>query len=76
MRFLKAAGKLQEPDFNVSVRTGPPAVAIVDYQLPIDFLLPQPPKPDRCAILEALSHGAVPGALLAPSKLSPSIRSQ
>ena len=70
--------KLQEPDFTASVRTGPPAVAIVDEdQLPIDYLVPQPPKPDRRAILEALSHGAyVPGALLAPPKLSLSIRSQ
>jgi hypothetical protein len=69
--------KLQEPDFTASVRTGPPAVAILaEDELPIDYLLPQPPKPDRRAILEALSGGVfVPGAVLSEPKISLSVRS-
>lgn len=70
--------KLTEPDFTASVRTGPPSVDIIDEdQLPLDFLMPQPPKPDKRAILGALSKGAtVPGALLAKPKFSLSVRSQ
>ncbi len=70
--------KLTEPDFTASIRIGPPSVAILDEdELPIDFLLPQPPKPDRRAILEAMTRGAlVPGAVLAQPKVSLSVRSQ
>jgi len=55
-----------------------PSFKLVDPDgLPIDFLIPQPPKPDRRAILEALSRGAlVPGAVLAEPKMSLSVRSQ
>jgi len=70
--------KLQEPDFTASVRLGPPSVNIVaEDELPIDYLLPQPPKPDKRAILEALSGGTfVPGAVLSEPKISLSVRSQ
>lgn len=70
--------KLTEADFTASLRLSPPCVEIVsEDDLPIDFLLPQPPKPDKRLILEALSAGqTVPGALLAQPKLSLSIRSQ
>jgi hypothetical protein len=70
--------KLTEPDFTASVRIGPPSVDILNEdELPLDFLLPQPPKPDKRAILDALTKGAVvPGALLAKPKLSLSVRSQ
>ena len=70
--------KLTEPDFTASVRTGPPSVAITsEPDLPIEYLIPQPAKPDKRAILEALSAGAfVPGAMLAQPKTSLSIRSQ
>jgi hypothetical protein len=70
--------KLQEPDFTASVRLGPPSVTIVsEDELPIDYLLPQPPKPDRRAILEALTGGSfVPGAVLSEPKISLSVRSQ
>ena len=70
--------KLTEPDFTASVRIGPPSVDIINEdELPLDFLLPQPPKPDKRAILNALSKGTVvPGALLAQPKLSLSVRSQ
>jgi len=70
--------KLTEPDFTASTRVGPPSVVIDnEHELPIDYLLPQPPKPDKRAILEALTRGAmVPGAALAQPKLSLSVRSQ
>jgi hypothetical protein len=70
--------RLQEADFTASLRRGPPGVDVVDPDgLPIDFLIPQPPKPDKRAILEALSRGAlVPGAILAEPKMSLSVRSQ
>ncbi len=70
--------RLQEADFTASLRRGPPGVDVVDPDgLPIDFLIPQPPKPDKRAILEALTRGAlVPGAVLADPKMSLSIRSQ
>lgn len=70
--------KLVEPEFTASLRRGPPAVSIVAEQaIPFDYLVPQPPKPDRRAILEALTAGiAVPGAELATPKLSLTIRSQ
>ena len=70
--------KLSEPDFTASTRVGPPSVVIDNEdELPIDYLLPQPPKPDKRAILEALARGAmVPGATLAQPKISLSVRSQ
>ena len=70
--------KLTEPDFTASTRVGPPSVMIDNEdELPIDYLLPQPPKPDKRAILEALIRGSiVPGAVLAQPKLSLTVRSQ
>jgi hypothetical protein len=70
--------KIVAPDFTASVRTGPPGVEIVDEsELPIDFLVPQAPKPDKRLILDALTRGApVPGALLAEPKVSLAVRSQ
>ena len=70
--------KIVAPDFTASVRMGPPGVEIVDEnELPIDFLVPQAPKPDKRLILEALSRGTVvPGALLAQPKVSLAVRSQ
>ena len=70
--------KLTEDDFTASTRVGPPSV-IIDNEddLPIDYLLPQPPKPDKRAILDALTRGAmVPGATLGQPKLSLSVRTQ
>jgi hypothetical protein len=69
--------KLIQPDFTASTRVGPPSVVIEnEHELPIDYLLPQPPKPDKRGILEALTRGAVvPGANLAQPKLILTIRS-
>jgi hypothetical protein len=70
--------KIVAPDFTASVRTGPPGVEILDEsELPIDFLVPQAPKPDKRAILDALTKGSyVPGALLSQPKTSLAVRSQ
>lgn len=70
--------KLLEADFTASLRQGPAAVDIMDEtKLPIDFLVPQPPKPDKRAILEALNGGRdVPGAVLCIPRPSLSVRSQ
>lgn len=70
--------KLVQPDFTASLRQGVASVEINDEtSIPIDFLIPQPAKPDRRAILDALSAGeAVPGAILCPPKTSLTIRSQ
>ena len=69
--------KMSEPDFTASVRTGPPVVCIVnDDLLPIDYLVPQAPKPDKRALLEALTAGTtIPGAVLGVPKTSLSVRS-
>ena len=70
--------KLLEADFSASLRKGPPAVDITDETtIPMEFLIPQPPKPDRRGILEALSGGRlVPGAVLSTPRSSLSVRSQ
>ena len=69
--------KLIQPDFTASTRVGPPSVVIDnEAELPIDYLVPQPPKPDKRGILEALTRGAVVlGANLAQPKLILTIRS-
>ena len=79
VEYMEAANirKLIQPDFTAATRVGPPSVLIDnEHELPIDYLLPQPPKPDKREILEALTRGAVvPGANLAQPKLILSIRS-
>jgi hypothetical protein len=68
--------KLTFTDFTASLRSGPPSIEILNEdKIPIDFLVPQPPKPDKRAILQALTEGAVvPGALLGKPKFSLSVR--
>ena len=68
--------KLNVADFTASVRIAPQSVQIINQDtIPNRFLVPQPPKPDKKAILQALVEGAiVPGALLAGSKFSLSVR--
>ena len=70
--------KLLEADFSASLRKGPPAVDITDETtIPMEFLIPQPHKPDRRGILEALIGGRqVPGAALSTPRSSLSVRSQ
>jgi len=68
--------KLTEPDFTASLRSAPRSVIILqDAELPSEFLIPQPPKIDRRAILEALSSGRrVAGATLSNGHQTLSIR--
>lgn len=70
--------KLLEPDFTASLRQGPAGLDIMDEaKLPIEFLIPQPPKPDKRSILEALNAGSdVPGAVLCIPRPTLSVRSQ
>jgi uncharacterized protein YutE (UPF0331/DUF86 family) len=79
LEAMEEAGlrKVAEADFTASVRLGPPSVAIsAEGDLPIEYLVPQAAKPDRRAILAALTAGGfVPGAELAEPKISLSIRS-
>lgn len=70
--------KILEPDFTVSLRISPPAIAVVnEAEIPEPYWIPQPPKLDRKGILDALKTGArVPGATFANSKVSLTIRTK
>jgi hypothetical protein len=70
--------KLIEADFTASLRQGAATAEVTDEtKLPLEFLIPQPAKPDRRAILEALNSGLqVSGAALCVPRPSLSVRSQ
>jgi hypothetical protein len=70
--------KILEPDFTVSLRVSPPAVAVVnEAEIPEPYWIPQPPKLDRKGVLDALKGGTmVPGATFANSKVSLAIRTK
>jgi predicted nuclease with TOPRIM domain len=65
---LEKAGidKVKRPTFTVSIQNNPPKAEIVDEKsLPLEFMIPQPAKVDKRAILEKLKSGEhVPGAAL------------
>lgn len=65
---LEKAGidKVKRPLITVSIQNNPPKVEIVDEKsLPFEFMIPQPAKVDKKAILEKLKNGEhVPGATL------------
>ncbi|BBW99046.1 siphovirus Gp157 family protein [Geobacillus subterraneus] len=69
---LEIAGieKVKRPTITVSIRKNPPSVDVIDETLiPADFLIPQPAKVDKRAILERLKNGEhVPGAALKQTK--------
>ncbi|WPZ17839.1 siphovirus Gp157 family protein [Geobacillus subterraneus] len=69
---LEIAGieKVKRPTITVSIRKNPPSVDVIDETLiPDDFLIPQPAKVDKKAILERLKNGEhVPGAALKQTK--------
>jgi hypothetical protein len=69
--------KLVEPDFTASLRSPAPVADILnEADLPETFLIPQPPKADKRAILAALNAGqSVPGAVLLHPRPTLSIRS-
>jgi hypothetical protein len=70
--------KLTEPDFTASLRSAPRAVIILqEAQIPEAFLIPQPPKIDRRAVLDALIQGKrVRGATLSNGHQTLSIRTE
>lgn len=69
--------KIMQPDFTASLRKAPPSVEIGDEaELPSVFLVEQAPKPDKRAILAALTSGQeVPGAQLAAARTTLALRS-
>ena len=70
--------KLTEPDFTVSLRISPPGVVITsEADIPEWFWIPQDPKLDKRAILDAIKAGtAVSGAQLSNSKISLAVRTK
>jgi len=70
--------KLMEPDFTVSLRISPPCVVIASQEdIPEWFWVPQDPKLDKRAILDAIKAGtAVTGAELSNSKISLAVRTK
>lgn len=60
--------RLEVEEFSVSVAQGGPKLDVGDEsKLPGSFLIPQPPKVDRVALLQALKRGeAIEGATLLP----------
>lgn len=71
-------GKLAEPDFTASVRTGVATLEVVsEDQIPAAYWKPQPPKLDKQGIIAALKSGAaVEGASLIPPQLQLSVRTK
>ena len=65
---LEKAGidKVKRATFTVSIQNNPPKAEIVDEKsIPLQFMIPQPAKVDKRAILEKLKSGEhVPGAAL------------
>jgi Siphovirus Gp157 len=70
--------KLEQPDFTVSVRAGPPALVVVaESEIPNDYWLPQPAKLNRQAVLHELKSGAdISGVQLSNPKSILSVRTK
>ena len=70
--------KLMQPDFTVSLRVSPPGLTITSEEdIPEWFWVPQAPKLDKRAILDAIKAGtAVMGAELSNSKVSLTVRTK
>lgn len=70
--------KLEQPDFTASARAGSPTlVVIAEERIPEAYLLPQPPKLNRQAILGELKRGLeIPGAQMSNPKPVLSVRTK
>lgn len=70
--------RLNEPDFTVSLRISPPSVVITcEKDIPEWFWIPQEPKLDKRALLDAIKAGtAVTGAQLGNSRVSLAVRTR
>lgn len=72
-------GKIEAPEFTLSVRRNPPSVVITDQALlPAEYLrTPEPPapEPDKAKIAEALkANTSIPGAVLSNGGVGLSVR--
>jgi hypothetical protein len=70
--------KLEQPDFTVSLRAGPPSlVVIAESDIPKDYWVPQPARLDRQAVLRELKGGAeIPGTQLSNTKFILTVRTK
>jgi hypothetical protein len=71
-------GKLTQPDFTVSTRSGSPALKVQDEaRIPEQFWIPQAPKLDRQGLLHALKAGRpIEGAVLSNPEPSLTVRTK
>jgi len=69
---LEVAGlqKVKRPTITVAIQNNPPSVEIADEKLiPSEFMIPQPAKIDKKAILERLKNGEeIPGCSIKQTK--------
>ncbi|GED17215.1 siphovirus Gp157 family protein [Aneurinibacillus migulanus] len=58
---LEQAGltKVKGTIFTVGIRNNRPSVVVDESKLPVEFLIPQPPKPDKQRLYELLKDGQV-----------------
>ncbi|MEZ2659309.1 siphovirus Gp157 family protein [Aneurinibacillus aneurinilyticus] len=58
---LEQAGltKVKGAIFTVGIRNNRPSVVVDESKLPVEFLIPQPPKPDKQRLYELLKDGQV-----------------
>ena len=70
--------KLELADFTASVRAGVPSLIVeAESEIPSDYLVPQPPRVARQALLKALKQGVeIPGAYLSNAKPNLSVRTK
>jgi hypothetical protein len=77
-RIMEEAGikKLSAPELTASLRRVPPKVVVVDEaQIPADYMILPPPKPDRTLIKRALDDGyVIPGVTLSNGSVSLTVR--
>ncbi len=70
--------RLREADFTLSLRATPASLLVDDEaQIPDHYFVPQPPKLDRRALLDALKSGtSIPGASLSEPGRSLTVRTK
>jgi hypothetical protein len=77
-RIMEEAGikKLSAPELTASLRRLPPKLLITDEaQIPADYMILPPPKPDRSLIKRALDDGyVIPGVTLSNGSVSLTVR--
>jgi hypothetical protein len=68
--------KMQTADFTLSLRQGPPRLDVLDQEkVPAEYLVPQPPRLDRSALIGALKRGdVIQGAVLVEGQMHVAVR--